>query len=410
MHVKYDLLIVGGGLVGASLACALAEQKLRIGLVEARSFAIAAQRGDDDRSLALAYGTRLIFAGLGLWDALETAVTPILKIHISERGRPGFARLDHREEGVEALGYVVEAQRLGAVLAAQLPSLAGVDVLCPASLEEFTIHSDAVCAQVQLEGRTVPLMARLLVAADGAHSLVRRQLGIAALEWDYGQTAVSANLTPEYPHDNVAYERFTESGPLAFLPLSRGRCAVVCTVNHADKEAILGLADEDFLAFLQDRFGDRLGRLQRVGQRQAYPLTLVKAREPVRCRVALIGNAAHTLHPVAGQGFNVGIRDVAALAEVLADAQQAGQDPGDRRVLEHYADWRRWDQRRAVAFTDGLARLFTNPLLGPVRQLGLLAFDLLPLAKHALARQTMGLDGRLPRLARGLPLVSRKAS
>jgi 2-octaprenyl-6-methoxyphenol hydroxylase len=410
MPTEYDLLIIGGGLVGASLACALAEQKLHIGLVEAQPFASAAPGGYDDRSLALAYGTRRIFAGLGLWDTLKTVTTPILKIHISERGRPGFARLDHREEGVEALGYVVEAPQLGAVLTARLYDLAGVDVLCPASLEEFTIHSDAVCARVQLEGRTVSLTARLLVAADGAHSRVRRQLGIEAREWDYGQTAVSANLTPEYPHDNVAYERFTESGPLAFLPLSQGRCAVVCTVNKADKERVLGLDDDAFLAFLQDRFGDRLGRLQRIGQRRAYPLMLVKAREPVRYRVALIGNAAHTLHPVAGQGFNMGIRDVAALAEVIADAWQAGQDPGDGSVLERYADWRRWDQRRAVAFTDGLARLFTNPLLGPVRHLGLLAFDLLPPAKHALARQTMGLDGRSPRLARGLPLVSRKVS
>jgi 2-octaprenyl-6-methoxyphenol hydroxylase len=408
--MNYDLLISGGGLVGASLACALADQGLRIGLVEAQPFAITTQPGYDDRCLALAYGTRLIFEGLELWHTLSTAATPVLKIHISERGRPGFARLDHREEGVEALGYVVEARLLGAVLAARLHSLANVDLLCPASLEELSIHSDAACATIQLNEHTLQLAARLLVAADGVHSPVRRQLGVEAIEWDYGQTAVIANVTPEYPHHNVAYERFTESGPLAFLPLSGGRCAVVCTVNDADKEWVLSLDDDAFLALLQDRFGDRLGRLQRVGRRQAYPLTLVKAREHVRYRVALIGNAAHTLHPIAAQGFNVGIRDVAALAEVISDAWQAGQDPGDWKVLERYADWRRWDQRRAVAFTDGLARLFTNPLLGPVRNLGLLAFDLLPPAKHALARQTMGLDGRLPRLARGLPLVGRKIS
>ncbi len=410
MNTDYDLLISGGGLVGASLACALAGQELRIGLVEALPFAVTSQPGYDDRSLALAYGARLIFESLGVWDSLAAVATPILKIHISERGRPGFARLDQHEEGVEALGYVVEARVLGELLAARLRRLENVKLLCPASLEDFRIDSDAVRATVRLAEGTVDLGAKLLVAADGARSLIRRQLGIDAIEWDYGQTAIIANLTPEYPHQNVAYERFTDSGPLALLPMSQGRCAVVCTVDNADADRLLHLDDEAFLALLQVRFGERLGRFQRIGRRQAYPLRLIKAREHVRPRVALIGNAAHTLHPVSAQGFNVGIRDVAALAEVIAEACQMGQDIGELAVLEKYADWRRWDQRRAVAFTDGLTRLFTNPLLVPARHLGLLAFDLFPPAKHALARQAMGLDGRLPRLARGLPLVSRKAS
>lgn len=410
MNTDYELLIIGGGPVGATLACALAGQNLRIGLVEAQPLAAAAPPGYDDRSLALAYGARLIFESLGLWQALRPVATPIMKIHISERGRPGFARLDQREEGVEALGYVVEARALGAVLAARLPRLAGVDLLCPARLEEIAVHSDAVWTRLELQGRTTARTAKLLAAADGARSQVRRQLGIDALQWDYRQTAIVTTVTPELPHENVAYERFTDTGPLAFLPLGTDRCAVVCTVDTAAAPGVLALADDAFLAWLQDRFGDRLGRLLQVGRRQSYPLTLVKSREHARPRAAIIGNAAHTLHPVAAQGFNVGIRDAAALAEVIADAHAAGEDIGDRAVLERYADWRRWDQRRALIFTDGLTRLFANPLLGPARNLGLLAFDLFPPAKHALARQAMGLEGRLPRLARGLPLLDRKAS
>lgn len=406
MDVDYDLLIVGGGMVGASLAFALGGQGLRIGLVEAVAFASSGQPGYDDRVIALSYGTRRIFEGLGLWETIRPLATPIEKIHISDRGGPGIARLDSREEGVEALGYVVEAGQIAAVLTAHLRMLAAVDLLAPAALEEVTLRSEAAHAAVRLEDRIIDLNARLLVAADGANSRIRRQLGIKAVHWDYGQQALIANVTPSRPHQNVAYERFTESGPLALLPMSEGRCAVIYTVHGADVDAVLNLDDAAFLADLQMRFGDRLGQFLKVGRRQAYPLFMLKSREQVRHRVAMIGNAAHTLHPIAGQGFNLGLRDVAVLAEVIIDARRTGLDPGDTAVLRRYADWRRWDQRRTVAFTDGLVRLFTNPL-APVRlarDLGLLAFDLFPPVKHLLARQTMGLTGRLPRLARGLSL------
>jgi 2-octaprenyl-6-methoxyphenol hydroxylase len=412
MRTDYDLLIIGGGLVGASLAHAVAAQGLRIGLVETMPLPTVSQPGYDDRSLALAYGSRRIFEGLELWDELQAAATAILSIHVSDRGNPGIARLDCSEQGVEALGYVIEAQQLGLTLTRRLQQLEGIELLCPAILEEVAVSSAAACARVSVGGRVRSLTARLLVAADGAHSRVRQQLGIAAVRWDYGQSAVIANVSPTLPHGNTAYERFTESGPLALLPMSEGRCALVCTVGNADKETVLKLEDAAFLAYLQERFGDRLGRFKRIGRRQAYPLTMVKAREHARHRVALIGNAAHTLHPVAGQGFNVGIRDVAVLAEVISDAQRAGLDLGDGAILQRYADWRRWDQRRAVALTDGLARLFSNPLppLRLARNLGLLAFDLFPPAKRLLARQTMGLDGYQPRLARGLPLTTKRVS
>lgn len=408
MTLDYDLLIVGGGMVGASLACALAGLKLRIGLIEAAPFTASAHPSYDDRTLALAQGTKRIFQALGLWETLAATATPIRQIHISERGQPGFAHLDSREEGVDALGYVAEARLIGSALLAQLPSLNGLELLCPARLEHIAIEPEAACATVYRDGRSIELRARLIVAADGARSPVRQQLGIDALRWEYEQQAVIANVTPTLPHRYVAYERFTEDGPVALLPMSDNRCAVVCTVQESEVAAVLALDDAGFGKLLHHRFGDRLGEFTRIGHRQAYPLFLLKSREHARHRVALIGNAAHTLHPIAGQGFNLGIRDVAALAEVIANAQRSGQDIGSLAVLNHYADWRRWDQRQTIAFTDGLTRLFANPLL-PVRiarNLGLLAFDVCPPVKHLIALHSMGLNGRLPKLARGLPLTA----
>ncbi len=409
MHTDYDILIIGGGMVGASLVCALADQDLRIGLVEVTPLSVSTHPSYDDRTIALAQGAKRIFQTLGLWDTLESTVTPIQQIHISEQGHFGFAHLDSRDEGVDALGYVAEARLIGAALLTKLPTLQGVDLLCPAWLEQVVIEPERVHATVRLNpDRAIELHAKLLVAADGAQSLVREQLGIAAWRWEYGQQAVIANVTPTLPHNHVAYERFTAAGPVALLPISDQRCAVVCTVNDSEVSAAMALDDAGFLALLQERFGERLGPFLRVGRRQAYPLFLLKAREHARARVAVIGNAAHTLHPIAGQGFNLGIRDVATLAEVITYARCAGEDIGDLRVLNRYADWRRWDQRQTMAFTDLLNRVFANPL-GPVRvarTLGLLAFDLCPPIKRQFARQTMGLHGRLPRLTRGLPLIA----
>lgn len=408
MTTDYDLLIIGGGLVGASLACALGDLNLRVGLVEAAPFSTNAHPSYDDRTIALAQGTKRIFQTLGVWETLAPTATPIQRIHISERGGLGFASLDSRDEGVEALGYVAEARSIGAALLAPLSTLPETTLLCPARLEQIVIEPSAACATIRYDSRLVELRARLIVAADGARSLVREQLGIATLRWEYQQQAVIANVTPTRPHHNIAYERFTEDGPVALLPMQNGRCAVVCTVNDPEVDAVLALDAAGFGELLLRRFGDRLGTFSRIGRRQAYPLFLLKSREHARPRVAFIGNAAHTLHPIAGQGFNLGMRDVAALAEVIADAQRTGQDCGEMAVLNRYADWRRWDQRQTIATTDLLTRLFTNPLppLRIARTLGLLAFDLCPPLKHQLARQSMGLNGRLPKLARGLPLTA----
>ena len=398
-------------MIGASLACALAEQGLRIGVVEAQPLFTESSHGHDERSLALAYGTRLIFDGLGFWREISD-VTPIHQIHISDRGCPGFARLTSREQGVEALGYVVGASNIASALSARLKTLARVDLLCPASLETLSIEpADSVRATLRLNGQTHAISARLLVAADGAHSKVRKQLGIDALNWDYSQTALVATVSPERAHQNIAYERFTDTGPLALLPLNENRCALVCTVRSDQAEAVLTMSDKTFLAFLQQRFGNRLGRFLGIGPRQSFPLSMIKTRAYTHTRVAIIGNAAHTLHPIAGQGFNLGMRDVAALAEVVVEAHLAGADIGNETVLQAYADWRHGDQRRTVLFTDGLARLFSNPLVPVrlVRNIGLVAFDLSPPFKRILAQQTMGIGARSPRLVRGLPLTASAA-
>lgn len=403
---QYDVIIAGGGMVGFCLACALSGQGLRIALVEAVRPETRDEPGYDDRAIALAYGTRRIFDGLNLWRELETGATPIHRIHVSDRGHFGAVRMDRAEEGLPAIGYVVPARVIGQVLAEAVSGLGDVDSYCPATVTAMSQLAD--CAQLVMacqEGMET-VSARLVVAADGADSVLREQAGIQSVQTDYDQTAIVTNVTPQRPHHNIAYERFTDSGPLAVLPMSEGRCAVVWTVASGQADAVMALDDAAFLEQLQERFGQRLGRLQRAGRRQAWPLRLLSARRSVGQRLALVGNAVHTLHPIAGQGFNLGARDVAVLAEVVVDAVRAGEDPGSSAVLARYADWRRRDHENVTLFTDGLARLFTLPVPGRglATGAGMVALDLLPPAKRLLTRLTMGRSGRMPRLSRGLPL------
>ncbi|MEE8429472.1 MAG: 2-octaprenyl-6-methoxyphenyl hydroxylase [Gammaproteobacteria bacterium] len=406
MGADFDVLIIGGGLVGASLACALGEQPLRVGVVEAVPLAVTAQPGYDDRAIALARGTQRIFSTLGIWDRLAVSATPIHRIHVSDRGRFGFAYLDRQEEGVEALGYVVPARAIGTALMARLKQQSAVEILCPAQLERLNVTKTGAGIQLSENGSSRQVTARLVVAADGARSAVREQLAMPVDDWNYGQTAVVANLTTQLANRNIAFERFTDTGPLAVLPMGEHRCTVVWTIDNDRVAAVLGYSDEEFIAHLQECFGYRLGRLRKPGTRRAYELRLVRARHPVQARVALIGNAAHTLHPIAGQGFNLGVRDVATLAEVLVDAARERADIGSDEVLTRYAEWRKRDHTRVIAFTDGLIRLFTNPLTGVAvaRNLGMLGLGCLPPAKRFFSRLAMGQTGKLPRLSRGLPL------
>jgi 2-octaprenyl-6-methoxyphenol hydroxylase len=403
---SFEIVIAGGGMVGASLACALSGQGLRIALVEPVRNEQRAEPGYDDRAIALAWGTSRIFAGLGLWDALSAHATPIHRIHVSDRGHAGMVHMDRESEGLPAVGYVVPARAIGQVLADAVRQLPDVTAFCPATVTGLDAAVDHAQVGIRTGDVEQTVQAALVVAADGAGSTLREQAGIASERRDYRQTAIVTNVTPQLPHHHTAWERFTDTGPLALLPMSEGRCGVVWTVATEQADGIVALSDDAFLARLQERFGNRLGRLQRVGVRQAWPLQLLSAKQSVAPRLALIGNAIHTLHPIAGQGFNLGARDVAALAEVLVDAVRAGQDPGSAAVLARYAGWRARDHRNVTWFTDGLARLFTLSLpgFGAVRSAGMLAFDLCPPARRMLTRLTMGRSGQTPRLARGLPL------
>jgi 2-octaprenyl-6-methoxyphenol hydroxylase len=405
----YDLAIVGGGLVGASLALSLAPLGLRIALLEA----VEPRAGDqhpsfDERTTALANGTVRAFRTLGVWNDMAREAAPIRKIHVSDQGRFGTARVDAAEQGLEALGYVVPNRAIGASLWHALGGAAAVDVIAPARVTGSELAGDTRTVHYVVDDEAQSLAARLVVAADGVRSLVREQSGIDAEHLDYGQTAITAVLVAQRFHDYVAYERFTEAGPIAILPLTDGRCGMVWTALPAEVERLLALPDADFLAEFQRAFGFRLGRFLRIGQRASYPLVLSRAERHIAPRLAVVGNAAQGLHPIAGQGFNLGLRDAMSLAEVIADRRLEGfADPGTAELLQDYADWRESDRRRIVAFTDGLVRLFSAPLgaLRTLRSLGILAFDVLPPAKSALARLSVGAAQRVPRLARGVPLA-----
>ncbi len=400
----YDLLIIGGGMIGASLACALANQPLRVAVIEAVSFRSSSQPSYDDRSIALAYGARKIFEGMGLWQQVKEIATPIKKIHISDRGHFGATRMDAAREGYPALGYVVENRDLGQLFAKQLSSFSNIELICPAQLKSFTINANNAEVVIERDGEIVTLTTKLIVGADGGHSMVRQLAGIRHTSDDYQQNAVIANVTPGKDHQHIAYERFTDSGPLALLPMSDGRCSLVWTVDRDKVDEVMAWRDETFLTRLQQRFGMRLGPLQKVGRRSAYPLALVRADEHIRPRLALIGNAAHVLHPIAGQGFNLGMRDVAALAQVIVESKD--NDIGALSVLNQYGQWRKRDQDCIAGLTDGLVRIFSNQITPLViaRNSGLLAMDIIPPVKRVLMRQTMGLAGKLPKLARGISL------
>lgn len=398
--VPYDVAIVGGGMVGASLAVALDGVGVRTALIEAVPHDAAAQPSFDERTTALSNGSRRILTTLGVWADVAAAATPIAKIHVSDQGHFGFARIDAAEQGRKALGHVVPNRALGAALWARLSGRADLDVFCPARLLGIQVGTHAIELNLETD-RPCRLSARLVVAADGIESAVREAFGIGVETRDYEQVAIITTVLPRKFHDHVAYERFTPSGPLALLPLSDGRCSLVLTLTPAIAESAMSWTDGQFLSEVQTRFGFRLGRFLKVGRRRAYPLSLSRAERLSAGRCIIVGNAAQGLHPVAGMGFNLGLRDVASLAELI------GERRGELEAIPaEYATWRAADRREVIAFTDGLVRVFASPW-GPVRRLrnlGLLAFDLLPPAKAALSALSTGAAGRMPKLARGVPL------
>ena len=414
-ELSSDVVIIGGGLAGSALAHALSKTPMSVALVEARDPSKLRQPSFDDRATALANGSQRILDSLGVWDEVCDRAAPITSIHISERGRFGAARIVAAEEGVAALGYLLENRVLGAALWRSLAGARRFTTVAPARVTSLESREDAVAVRAEGRGGEVEIRAKLVVAADGTQSHVRQVLGIDSVEDDYAQRAVILNCRTEIPHGGRAFERFTTDGPIAFLPLADDRVAAVWTLPQHEAEHVMELDDDAFGRELQRAFGYRLGRLTKIGRRSAYPLVRLRSESLVAERTVLIGSAAVNLHPVAGQGFNLALRDVAALAEVLSDTlleSGPAADPGADPALERYRDWRLQDQQRVAAFTHGLIRFFgyASTPLEISRGLGLMLFDLMPGAKAALARHTMGLSGRLSRLARGLPLMPERGS
>jgi len=387
------LAIVGGGLVGASLALALQhgakERGWTVELIEPFEPGHDYQPSYDARSTALSYGTRLIYQRLGVWDQIAERAEPITDIHVSDRGRAGVTRLDAASQQVPALGYVVENAWIGHCLWQALDD----DVVtrrCPAEVE----HMRAVPGGYRLtltDGQT--LDCDLAVLADGGRSGLREHLGIEVKQSPYGQTALIANVTPGTPHGGRAFERFTDEGPMALLPLPDNRCALVWTRPERDAARLAAAPEAEFLEELQQAFGYRLGGFRQVGARHLYPLVLIEAQEQVRSGLVVLGNAAHSLHPIAGQGYNLSLRDTEALAVALL---RSSAPLGDLSVLQGYHQQQRSDQRLTVGFSDQLTQLFgeSGRLSVAGRNLGLLGLDLLPPAKAWFARQAMGMGVR----------------
>lgn len=394
MQLDYDILIAGGGLAGNCLALALKDSCLKTAIIEAQTAEQLKNSPAGDRALALAAGTVNMLETLGIWQGIQTA-TPIKQIHISDRGHFGKTRLSAKQQKVKALGYVICARDIETHVA-ELVEQAEIPRFCPARLVGLMAGDNAIHISLKQQDRPVALSARLLVGADGGNSSVRKLLEIPQHITHYGQTALVTTVKADKPHHNTAYERFTESGPLALLPLSNNQLSVVWTRRHEEAEALINGAEDEFLTQLQDCFGYKLGQLHLTAPRRAFPLTLIRAENMTAKRVILLGNAVHQLHPVAGQGFNLGLRDVVQLAELL----QQHSDPGSNEVLQEYAQNRQPDHDKTIAFTDNTVKIFSNSwlALAAMRNAGLTLLDHLPFAKNLLAQHAMGMAGRLPRV------------
>ena len=408
----YDIVIVGGGLAGASLAVALGNTAYRVAVIEAFELQSNAQPSYDERTIALTYSAKHIFSQLGVWDdSIESEACALKSIHISNKGHFGKTRLDHKDAGTEALGYVIPTRALGQALMHKLTNTENIDLFCP--YEAKTVDVGDTRASISIEKCAAPssdtiearlLNARLVVIADGGRSPLLNTAGFSHESKAYPQSALLSIVKTNLPHQHKAYERFVENGPLALLPMNDQRFAVVWTLSPEELETVSRMSDDHYLAHLQSTFGTRAGLFSAPTPRKTYPLSKSCLRTPFSHRVLALGNAAHTVHPVAGQGFNLGLRDVATLAEVLQQASASEADIGSEAFLQDYADLRAEDTRRVAQFTDGLLSIFNHPsaLVQLGRNIGLTAVENLPFIKRALLKRTMGLGRHQPRLARGL--------
>ncbi len=394
----YDLAIVGGGIIGLTLACALKDSGLSIVLIEAKPYSVAAMKG---QAYAVHMSSKRIFTGIGVWDKILPQIETFRQVCLSDANYPAVVEFQPTDLGTDVLGYVAEHQALLTPLQDFMQNCPNVKYLCPAEVVQTQYQSDGVEISLKAEGDHRTIRTKLLVAADGARSRIRQSAGITTRGWQYWQSCIVAFVKPEKPHNNVAYERFWSSGPFAILPLPGNRCRIVWTAPHEEAKALVALDDEQFLTELRCRYGDRMGKLELDGDRFVFPVQLMQSDRYVLPRLALVGDAAHCCHPVGGQGLNMGIRDAAALAQVVQSAYNQREDIGNLQVLKRYERWRKQENLTILGFTDLLDRLFSNNFLPVVivRRLGLLMLkQFQPIKKYALQLMT-GLRGRLPELA-----------
>ena len=405
---RYDVAVAGGGAVGATLACALADSGSRVLLADPSIGAPEPSPAFAARPLALSLASQRVLESLGAWEALDPEATPIESIHVSEAGRFGTVRLEAPECGVARFGSVVAAGALGAALRAAVArrgAIHGAIHGIGGRIVDASVSSDLVTSRVVEEsaGVSFTFSASLLVVADGGRSGLREALGIATGVRDYRQCAIASTVTVRAPRAHTAFERFAPGGPVALLPMGAARYGLVWSCDEEEAGRLAGLSDRSFAEALDAVFGGRLGGVDRVDGRVAFGLRLVRAKSIVADRTVLVGNAANHLHPVAGQGFNLGVRDAACLAEVVAEARREGRTSGDASMLERYRRWRAPDHAIVARFTDALVDIFGDrfPPVAPLRAPALAVLDRVPALKRALARRAMGLAGKVPRLALG---------
>jgi len=397
---SYDVVIAGGGMVGAALACALGDSGLKVAVLEQREPSPPPAQGYDLRVSAVTLASVSIFQAVGAWDAMKHRASPVREMKVFDATGTGSIHFDAAEMGEPCLAYIIENNLMQSALIERLHHFTNIHYLCPAEIETLELNPDAAMLKLK-DGRK--LNARLLVGADGAQSRVRELAGIERHRHVLNQSSIVATVTTEKPHADTAWQKFLPTGPLAFLPLPEPHtCSIVWSADTARADALMALDDAAFLAELQTAFGDTLGQIKTVSPRAVFPLALSLAKSYVADRLALIGDAAHTVHPLAGQGVNLGYLDAATLAEVLLDAAAEKKDIGTTRVLRRFERWRKGDNMVTVSITGGFRYLFSNELPGvrELRNLGLSLTDAATPLKSLIMRRASGLEGDLPRLAR----------
>jgi len=401
----FDVIVAGGGMIGVSMALAISSFNLSIAVIEKVDRDEQIQPSFDDRSTALSRSSQNMFEAMGIWAQICETSTPIRSIHVSEQGRFGFSHICAEEQQVEALGYVVVNRVLGNVLISEMEKKENVKLFCPSTITSISNKKEYCDVTIESNKLQKKISAKLIIVADGFDSNAREMLGIGMHRVDYRQSAIIGNVLTERPILNRAYERFYESGSIAFLPVQDKRAAFIWVLPEDQSEKLMSASDDSFTELLQLQFGFRLGQLDGLGKRAYYPLALSQAYRLISERSALIGNAANGLHPIAAQGFNLGLRDVATLTDCIFDViQQSNLDSNIEKILHRYSEWRKPDHKKLVSFTDGLVSLFgsNNRSTRILRNLSMLGFDFIPGFRKLFVRHTMGLAGKLPRLSRGV--------